>query len=240
VLKKLRRKRTRERLSKKGVKKIFKIAKRQRRNLRVDEALQVVQSYGIPIVESNLVRTAEAAVAFAENIGYPVAMKIVSDALHKTDIGGVALNLRSEADVHKAYRKLVTNARRHRLRLGGILVQRMVDGCEAIVGGKKDAQFGQAIVFGLGGIFVEVFADVALRVVPITKKDAQEMIKEIKGFKILAGYRGRAYDLDALMCVLLNTSKLLEKNDEIKELDINPLFALRKGAVAVDARIILE
>lgn len=223
----------------------LKKAKRAgRRNLTVGESLEVVGQYGIPVVKGKVVKTAEAAVKFAERAGYPVAMKIVSrDILHKTDVGGLALGLNSAADVRKAYRKMMKSVRRAkpRAKIDGVLVQRMVNkGCEVIIGGKKDAQFGQTIAFGLGGLFVEVFEDVAFRVVPIGRGDAEKMVREIKGYKILSGARGRKYDVRALVNMLLRVSKLLEENDDIKELDINPLFALGKGTVAVDARIILE
>jgi acyl-CoA synthetase (NDP forming) len=114
------------------------------------------------------------------------------------------------------------------------------DGLEIIVGGKKDAQFGQTVMFGLGGIFVEVFGDVSFRVVPIEKKDALEMMQETKGYKILKGYRGKKHDVNAVADVLVKVSKFLEKNDEVAEMDINPLIVLPHGAVGADARIIVE
>lgn len=215
-----------------------------RRSLTVDESLEVIRQYGIPVVKGKIVKTAKAAADFAERVGYPVAMKIVSrDILHKTDVGGLALGLSSAADVRKAYKKMINSVRgaKPRAKIEGVLVQRMVeDGCEVIIGGKKDAQFGQTIAFGLGGLFVEVFEDVAFRVVPIGRSDAEDMVREIKGYKILSGTRGKKYDVRALVNLSLRVSKLLEENDGIKELDINPVFALGKGAIAVDARIILE
>lgn len=228
-----------------AVGKIIKKAKRDgRSSLTLNESLEVVKQYGIPVIKGKAVKTVEAAVEASERIGFPVAIKIVSrDILHKTDVGGLALDLDSASDVRKAYKKMRKRVRRAepRAKIDGVLVQQMVGGgCEIIIGGKKDIQFGQTVAFGLGGLFVEVFEDVAFRVVPIKRSDAEEMVREIKGYKVLSGARGKKYDLHALANLLLRVSKLLEENDEIKELDINPVFALSKGAVAVDARIILE
>lgn len=219
-----------------------KIKRQGRRILSVDEALQVIKSYRIPVVEGKLVKTAEEAVEFANSFGYPVVLKLVSkNVTHKTDIGCVFLNLRSEVELRNAFRQIIINAKKAKAKIDGMLVQRMVGGGQCvIVGGKKDMQFGQTIAFGLGGIFVEVFDDMSFRVVPINKKDAESMIKEIKGYKILSGFRGKAYDVNALINILLKASKLLEENQNIAELDINPVIALRKGALAVDARIIID
>jgi acyl-CoA synthetase (NDP forming) len=127
---------------------------------------------------------------------------------------------------------------------GGVLIQPMVGADsyaqEIIIGGKKDPQFGQTIAFGLGGVFVEVFEDISFRVVPIENHDAESMMKETKGYKILSGHRGKTYDIKSVEEVLMKTSKLLEENEGIAELDINPLMVLKKGALAVDGRIILE
>jgi acyl-CoA synthetase (NDP forming) len=123
----------------------------------------------------------------------------------------------------------------------GILVQKMVRGGEEVlVGGKKDPQFGQTIAFGLGGVFVEVMDDVAFRMVPIKRRDAEEMVHEIKGYKILKGYIGKSYDVKSIEDILLKVSNFLEKNKNVSELDVNPLIVSKEGSVAVDARIVLE
>jgi len=218
--------------------------KNKRKNLTEYESRQILEKFKIPLARSELVKTSEQAVKAAKKIGYPVVLKIVSpDVVHKTDVGGRILNIKNEAELVAAYEKILSNIKKkvRKARIHGLLVQKMVaDGLEVIVGGKKDAQFGETIMFGLGGIFVEVFGDVSFRVVPIEKKDAAEMIEEVKGYKILKGYRGKKYDVKAIVDVLMKVSKLLEKNDEIAEIDINPLIVLPRGAVAVDARIVVE
>jgi len=224
-------------------KQLFKKLKKQRRNiLTVEEALGVLASYKIPIVKGELAKNEEKSVEIAEKIGFPVAMKVVSkDVIHKTDVKGLLLNLNSAEEVRKGFAEVIKNVKKKipKAKIEGVLIQKMIDGQEIIVGGKKDPQFNQVLMFGLGGIFTEVFNDVTFRVIPIKKEDAEQMIKEIKGYKILEGYRGKKCDIKGLVDVLLKTSKLLEENQEIKELDINPLFILAKGLVAVDARIVI-
>jgi len=218
--------------------------KNKRKNLTEYESRQILEKYKIPLSKAEIAKNPEQAVKLAKKIGYPVVLKIVSpDVLHKTDVGGVVINIKNEGELKNSYEKILKNVRKKvkRAKVHGMLVQKMVDnGLEVIVGGKKDAQFGETVMFGLGGIFVEVFGDVSFRVVPIGKKDAKDMIEEIKGYKILKGYRGKNYDVNAVADVLVKVSKLLEKNDEIAEMDINPLIVLQRGAVAVDARIVVE
>ncbi len=227
-----------------SIKGIFRKVKHQRRSvLTAEEGLDVLKHYRIPVVKMKLVRTAEEAVRFAEKIGYPVVLKILSkDITHKTDVNGVFLRLEDKDSVEHAFNSIMVNAKRKapRAKVEGVLVQEMIDNCaEVIVGGKKDEQFGSCILFGLGGVFVEVLEDVSLRVCPITRKDAEMMVQEIKAYKVLKGYRGRKYDVNALIDILLKASRLLTDNPEIKELDINPVFALRKGAKVCDARIVI-
>jgi acetyl-CoA synthetase (ADP-forming) len=224
-------------------KQLFKKLKKQHRNvLTLDESFDVLSSYKIPLIKRVLVKNEQESVQAAEKIGFPVAMKVVSkDIIHKTEVKGLLLNLNSAEEVRKGFMKIVKNVKKKipKAKIDGISVQKMADGMEIIVGGKKDPQFNQILMFGLGGIFTEVFDDVTFRVVPIKKEDAEQMIKEIKGYKILEGYRGKKYDVKELVNVLLKASKLLEENQEIKELDINPLFVSNKGAVAVDSRIVI-
>jgi acetyl-CoA synthetase (ADP-forming) len=218
--------------------------KNKRKNLTEYESRQVLEKYKIPLAKSELVKTPEQAVKIAKKIGYPIVLKIVSpDVVHKTDVGGIVVKIKNEVELIEAYEKILKNVKKKvsRAKIHGMLVQKMVgDGLEIIVGGKKDAQFGQTVMFGLGGIFVEVFGDVSFRVVPIEKKDALEMMQETKGYKILKGYRGKKHDVNAVADVLVKVSKFLEKNDEVAEMDINPLIVLPHGAVGADARIIVE
>ncbi|MCX9025240.1 MAG: acetate--CoA ligase family protein [Candidatus Methanoperedens sp.] len=207
------------------------------------EAKKLLAKYGIPVTEERLARSAEEAYDIAMELGMPVAMKISSpDIPHKSDVGGVVLNVKRE-DVRTTYNEIISRIKKAapNANIEGILVQQMAPaGHEIIVGLKKDAQFGHALMFGLGGIFVEVYKDVTFRVVPIDKSDALSMISEIKGYPILRGIRGRMpADIDAIARVLVSVSDMAEK-ENIIELDINPLIVSESGAIAVDARAMVE
>jgi acyl-CoA synthetase (NDP forming) len=207
------------------------------------EAKKVLSKYGILVTQGSIAKSADEAFRLASSIGFPVAMKISSpDISHKSDVGGVVLNIKKE-DVKAAYSDMISNVRKAvpGANIEGVLVQQMApSGHEVIVGIKKDAQFGHALMFGLGGIFVEIYKDVSFRVTPIDKKEALEMISEIKGYPILKGIRGRKpADIDAVADVLVSVSELAQK-ENIVELDINPLIVGEKGAVAVDARAMIE
>jgi acyl-CoA synthetase (NDP forming) len=178
-------------------------------------------------------------------MGFPVALKINSpDIIHKSDSGGVKLSLNNVAEVKKAYDEVLKKMRKHypRAAVHGVSVQKMLQpGTEVIIGTIKDPQFGPVIMFGLGGIFVEILKDVSFRVIPVKRKDAQEMIEEIKGFPLLQGYRGKEpASLPALVEMILKISNFIKENPQIKELDLNPIFAYRNKVVAVDARVVLE
>ena len=216
-----------------------------RKFLLEHEAKNICKEYGIPITQLEIAHTAEEASEFSEQIGYPIVLKIISpDVLHKFDVGGVILNVKSQKEARKAYNQIVENIKKHKpdARIDGILVQEMAPcGTEIIVGSIKDAQFGSTLMFGLGGTFVEVMKDVSFRIAPITEADAQEMISEIRAYPILQGYRGQPpCDISAIIRILLSTSKLVMDHQEIKELDLNPVIVYEKGAKTVDARIILE
>jgi acetyl-CoA synthetase (ADP-forming) len=216
-----------------------------RKFLLENEAKNICKEYGIPITQLEIAHTAEEASEFSEQIGYPIVLKIISpDVLHKFDVGGVILNVKSQKEARKAYNQIVENIKKHKpdARIDGILVQEMAPcGTEIIVGSIKDAQFGSTLMFGLGGTFVEVMKDVSFRIAPITEADAQEMISEIRAYPILQGYRGQPpCDISAIIRILLSTSKLVMDHQEIKELDLNPVIVYEKGAKTVDARIILE
>lgn len=207
------------------------------------EAKKLLAKYGIPVTKEQLASSADEALAIALHIGAPVAMKISSpDIPHKSDVGGVVLNVKREF-VRTTYDELISRAKKAvpDASIEGVLVQQMAPpGQEVIVGLKKDPQFGYALMFGLGGIFVEVFRDVSFRVVPIEKRDALMMISEIKGYPVLKGVRGRKpADIDAIADVLMAVSGMAEK-ENIVELDINPLIVSEKGALAVDARALAE
>jgi acetyl-CoA synthetase (ADP-forming) len=215
-----------------------------RKILLEPEAKMLCKEYGIPTPEFTLAKNVNEAIDFAEKIGYPVVLKIVSpDIIHKTEAGGVLIDLKNRDDVKKGFEKIVENVRNYRpnAKIVGILVQKMApQSTEIIVGGIKDPQFGPTLMFGLGGVFVEVLKDVTFRVAPITEDDAKEMIKEIKAYPILKGYRGeKPKDESAIVKILLAASKLMLENEEIDQMDLNPIMVYEKGASVVDARIIL-
>ncbi len=207
------------------------------------EAKKLLAKYGIPVTKESIAESAEEAYAIASQIGTPVAMKISSpDISHKSDVGGVVLNVNAwEARI--TYDKIISQIKNAapNARIEGILVEQMAPpGQEIIVGLKKDAQFGHALMFGLGGIFVEIYKDVSFRVLPIEKKEALEMISEIKGYPILKGIRGRKpADIEAVANILVAVSEMAQK-ENITELDINPLIVGEKGAIAVDARAMID
>jgi acyl-CoA synthetase (NDP forming) len=228
------------------VSKLFEEAREEgRKYLLEPEAKTICLEYGIPVTTFRVAKTPEEAVKFAEEIGYPTVLKIVSpDVIHKFDVGGVVLDLKSPEDIRNAYKKILENVKKHKpeAKIRGILVQEMApSSTEVIVGSTKDPQFGPALMFGLGGVFVEVLKDVTFRIAPITEQDAREMITEVKAYPILKGYRGQPpADIDSIVKILLNTSRLVMDYQEIKELDLNPIMVYKKGAKTVDARIILE
>ena len=216
-----------------------------RKALLETEAKTICMEYDIPVTKFELAKNEREAAEFAEKIGYPVVLKIVSpDIIHKSDAGGVMVNLKSKVEVQNAYRQILENAKKYKAtaKIVGVLVQEMApQSTEIIVGAIKDSQFGQTLMFGLGGIFVELLKDVTFRVAPITREDAREMVTEVKAYPLLKGYRNTPpADIDAIINILLNTSRLVMDNPEIKELDLNPIMAYGNGAKTVDARIILE
>lgn len=225
---------------------ILSQAKKEGRNSLLEtEAKVVCMDYDIPVTKFKLAKNDAEAVEHATSIGFPVVLKIVSpDIIHKSDVGGVIIGVKNVKEVRSAYRQIMNNVRKHNpnAKIVGILVQEMAPaGTEVIVGSIKDPQFGPAIMFGLGGVFVEVLKDVTFRVAPVTEDEAVEMISEVKAYPLLTGYRNTPpADLKAITKILLNTSKLVMDHVEIKELDLNPIMVYEKGAKTVDARIILE
>ena len=224
----------------------LKDVKKQGRTVLTEiEAKQVIKNAGIKIVATSTAKSQKEAVEISNDIGFPVVLKIASpDITHKTDAGGVKVGLKNAAEVKKAYGEIMASVRRKfpKAKIEGVAVQKMArQGIEIIVGMFKDPQFGPVIMFGLGGIFVEVLKDVSFRLVPIVKRDAEEMIKEIKGYALLKGYRGQEpAHIPSLVDILLKLSTLVDKTPEIREIDLNPVFAYKDSAIAVDARIVLE
>ncbi len=230
-----------------ALKVIESVLKEGRTALVEYEAKQVLKAYGLPVPEEKLAKTLDEALKYAEEIGYPVAMKLMSpQILHKSDAKVVLLNIKTPEELKQKWEEIHENARKYRpdAEILGVLIAPMLKpGREIIIGVTEDPQFGHALMFGLGGIFVEVLKDVTFRIIPITERDARKMIQEIKSYPILAGARGEEpADIEAIVQLLLKVSELVDDlRDYIKEMDLNPVFVYNEGegAVVVDARIIV-
>jgi len=208
------------------------------------EAVGLLRAYGIPYPEHGFAQSVEDAVEIAGRLGYPVVIKVVSpEAIHKMDVGGVALGIQDAPGMAQAYKGILDSVREH---LPGDQVQAMLvcrqapAGLEVIVGALRDVMFGPSLMFGLGGIFAEVLKDVTFRVIPVQRIDAEEMISEIRGYPLLAGARGQAaVDVNALVELLLAVSRLISERPEIEELDLNPVRLYEQGLEVLDARLMV-
>ncbi|MHC1630952.1 MAG: acetate--CoA ligase family protein [Methanotrichaceae archaeon] len=214
--------------------------KEDRTYLMEHECKELLERLEISTTGALVTKSEDEAVQISESIGYPVVLKVLSpEVIHKSDAGGVKLNLNDADDVRRAYSEILNSFKNKNVI--GITVQKMApQGLEAIVGMTRDPTFGPVLMFGLGGIFVEVLKDVSFRVLPVTKKDVNEMMTEIKGHALLQGYRGTSVDLSALEDLLLKISDMVMNYPQIKELDLNPVFLYPSGNVVADARIFLE
>lgn len=230
-----------------AVSRVFALARSEGRTGIGDaEAQDILKAYGIPTPKSDVFATPDKAVAFCDKIGYPVVMKIASpDILHKSDVGGIIVGVANEKQAREAFDTLIARAKEHvpNATIWGCQVQEMVTKArEVIIGMNRDPQFGPLVMFGLGGIYVEVLRDVAFRVAPMNRLQAKAMVEEIRSFKLLSGVRGQApADIEAIIDTLLRVSQLVNDWPEIAEMDINPLLVRDQGAgaVAVDMRLIL-
>lgn len=228
-----------------GVKIIKKARQDGRHALLEYEAKKLFEIHGAPVSQDCLVQNADEAVQCALDLGKDVAIKIVSpDILHKSDAGGVRIKLSSEKEIRSAYREIMKNSKKYNAKadIRGVLVSPMADkGVEVIIGTKIDDQFGPVIMYGLGGIMVEILKDVAFRVLPLSQTDARKMIEETKSYPILDGVRGTpALDKKALRKLLMLCSDIVESYPQIEEMDLNPVIVHEKGVSVVDARIILK
>ena len=230
------------------VRKVFaSVIKQHRHDLVENEARQILTAYGFRLPENRIARTTNEAVAAALEIGYPVVMKIASpDVLHKSDMGGVRVGLETGAMVEEAFFDITSNIqlRQPKARILGVMVQEMIpQGKEVILGITRDMQFGPMIMFGLGGIYVEVLKDVAFRIAPLSVEEADAMIRDVRSFPLLRGVRGEApADIEGIQDALLRLSQVAIDFPEIIEADINPLLVCPEGqgTVAVDARITIQ
>ena len=234
-------------VDKEKVRPLLEKVRKEKRDLFIHEAAEILGMYGIPMVRGVPVADEREAVQAAKQLGFPVAMKVISQEIsHKSDVGGVQLNLRSEVGVNDAYQDMLRRIRQEypKAKIEGVLIQSMVTGGrELIVGGRQDEQFGPIVLVGLGGIFVEIFGEVSVRVAPISHREAMEMIDELRGAPIFKGARGlKPSDIQSVVEVLLRLSQLLGDFPEIQEMDINPLrvFSIREGCMALDVRMILR
>jgi acetate---CoA ligase (ADP-forming) len=213
-------------------------------NLPQDDALRILGVYGLPVIKTESATSKTEAVEAAKRIGFPVAMKIVSpDVIHKIDVGGVKLDLNNEQDVAQAFEEIQKNVKSNvpNARIEGVLLQEYLKGgTETIVGIHRDPKFGPLLMFGLGGIYVEAYRDVSFRLAPIRELSATNMIGEIRGSKILQGFRGQPpADTSAIAECIQRLSQLSVELPDVVDLDVNPLVALDHGCRALDARIII-
>lgn len=215
-----------------------------RSRLLEHEALELVSAYGVPVPRWRLARSPEEAAEAVKEFKKAV-LKIVSpQVVHKSDVGGVVVGVSTPEEAVEAYRRIIESVRKRvpGAEVAGVLVQEMAPpgAVEVVVGAVRDPVFGPAVMFGLGGVFVEVFQDVSFRVAPFTRSDAMEMMREIRAYRLLQGYRGKPpRDLEALADIIMAVQEIMTENPEIREMDLNPVMSYPQGALAVDARIIL-
>ncbi|MEA1964937.1 MAG: acetate--CoA ligase family protein [Candidatus Aerophobetes bacterium] len=224
--------------------KIIERAKEEKRPLLEPEAKELLREYEIPVPGFKLIKNEDEVSKIAQEIAYPIVMKIVSpDIIHKSDAGGVKVGIKNENEAKLAYKEIIAKAKKYNkeAKISGIIASSMIaQSTEVIVGMMKDLHFGPVAMFGLGGVFVEILKDVSFRILPLEEKDAQEMITEIKGYEILKGVRGELpKDVQAIKEVLMKISQLTMENPEINEIDLNPIFVFEKGLQVIDARMIL-
>ena len=228
-----------------AVERILQATRQEKRRIILEpEAKEICRAYKMPTPDFAVARSASEAADMAEKVTFPIVLKIVSpDILHKTEAGAVLLDLTSKEEVEAGYNQIIAKAKAYdgNARVVGVLVQNMAPkGLEVIVGGLRDSQFGPTVLFGLGGIFVEVLKDVAFRVAPLSDLDARDMIRDIHSYSVLKGVRGQpSADEEAIMRILLGTSRIMVENSAIEQMDLNPVMVYRTGASIVDARIIL-
>ena len=221
-----------------------KIKKQGREVLTYEESRKIIDLAGLQLNKMALATNAEESIEKAREVGYPIALKIVSeDVIHKSDAGGVKVGIKSDGELKKSYEDMMVSIKKHypTAKVDGVSIEEMVEGVEVLIGSMTDSQFGKMIALGIGGIFTELYKDVTFRLIPIIKEDVKEMINEIKGKKLFEGFRGfPPVKKDELISLMLKISKLVEENPIIKEMDLNPVVATEKGLITIDARIILE
>src|ERR1700760_2328385 len=232
--------------SKDAVRKILDQVKADNRtSLTAPEGKLVCDAYGIPVPQEGVAKSAEEASKLATAMGFPVVMKIVSpDILHKTEAGGVVVGVKNAAEAEKNYATILANAKKYKsdAKIEGIQIQQMLlGGQEVIVGAVTDGSFGKLVAFGLGGVLVEVLKDITFRLAPASKQDALSMLDGIQAHEMLKGVRGSdPANRDAIADIIVNVSRLITDFPEIAEMDLNPVFATKKDAIAADVRIVVD
>ena len=224
---------------------VLELAIKEKRNLTEAEAYELLSKSGIPVPKYSVASSEEEAIKIATRLGFPLVMKIVSpDIIHKTDIGGIKMNIINLPQVRESYKNIICNVRKNKpeARINGMLLCKQAPkGVEVIVGMIRDPQFGPTVMFGLGGIFIEILKDVTFRVCPVERTDIEEMLTEIEGIKMLQGYRGQpSCDVNAIIDIILEISRLALDYPVIKEIDLNPIIVYEKGAIVVDAKVFLN
>lgn len=216
----------------------------ERHLLLESEAMALMAMIGISVPTFQLATSIEEAQKIADALGYPIVLKVVSpDIIHKSDVGGVKLGIADSHQISEKFKEIQESIKEKapNARFSGIIVHKMVpSSTEVVIGGVRDRQFGPAVMFGLGGIFVELLKDTSFRIAPVTKDDALEMVQEIRGYPLLDGYRGSPkLDVEAILDAIVRISELIEAIKEIDQIDLNPIMVYQSGLVAVSARIIL-
>ncbi len=231
-------------VDKENIDRIIQEAKDEDVNLTEVESRKILSEYGIDFGKYEFANNIETAICRAEKLGYPLVMKIMSpDIIHKSDAGGVVVNIKNEEELKDAYARIMENAKRYSedARIKGVLLTPMLpDGTEMIIGAIRDQQFGPCVMVGFGGIFVEVLKDVSFKIAPVSYAEAKDMVEKLKLFPILDGIRGQAkLDVDAVVDTIVKVSRLIVENEDIREIDINPVRVYEKGIAALDGRIII-
>lgn len=227
------------------MKPILEIALKEKRNLTEDESYFLLSEYGVTVPKYEVASSLEETMEKSKSLGFPLVMKVISpDIIHKTDIRGVVLNIKNEKQARDSYQNMMGNVKKSKpeAKIHGVLLyNQLPEGVEVIIGMTRDAQFGPTVMFGLGGIFTEVLQDVTFRICPVTRIDIKEMIHDIKGIKMLKGYRGQSScDLNALIDIIMTISEISLNYSIIKTIDLNPIIVYEKGAVVVDAKVLLN
>jgi acyl-CoA synthetase (NDP forming) len=216
---------------------------KERRVLTESESKRILAQWGIPVVPCEVATCGEEAVRLARSVGFPVVLKILSpDISHKSQLGGVRVNLATDEGVRSGFHEIMESAKRDApsARILGATVQKMVTGMEVAIGVTNDRQFGHVLMFGMGGVDIESLRDVTFRLIPISAAEAEEMIRDIKGFPLLKGQASRGADLEELRSILLKVSDLIESYPLIEGMDLNPVLVSPRGSLVADARIVVR